>query len=756
MITHLRAVEYCASKLDVLLADMPEFLNFSELSSSIYEKSKHHLQTSDALFIRLSVGHSMSGISLDDVAPVLLRARRMPVHFIWSDDYQYRIGENVNPNAEAVIGKLPGQGAFWSSLCQNELLQVVNSSKALISCPGKFHFETPAGDVDSFFLRVGNIQGTRENVDAVFFWLIPFMRGVGAVLTDTWSISSIALNSIRLLRRYDETSSKRIRFEMLPHYLRDSEIRSAYISQVFRRLLEGHDDKVLFIESACKTNRLVRNLKESIEHFGHDPDRFSFVSLFDIRGEAEIPCLCDLTKTSLAGVFKKPERRGGRSVIPIDPDVYFPLQMTERHVGVRTSVTKQSRRLFRLFPNAGVFRVHSDYTDRGSYERHHAIDVDVRRMLEQEHVRRRLERELLRRDPLPTLLVTPSHRTGQFLGRFAQEAFGRAGHRVEHFVHDTLFLEDRKDRELSEEESRLREVLSRASWRESMIILDDVSISGDTLVGYQKNLFSLFRGRITYMVVVARPDDWGAWEHRVKMLRYRASRWGRRYKKQNSVVALFRVVLPDWDKADCPWCEELSYYKRRNLDLEYDDIPEEVFERMAWLTSGSEGGIVGDVFPRGAQDYSFGVGRQSIFVDEGASEAVVFSAVAGAIQRLRDRDRRDSLAPGQYPIAPVLPWTEHLKEVFMDSALRSSILRATSRAEIEPIEPESDRRRRRAIKRLLLKRSGNENNITWELLLQMALDKIPSIELTDEERGILIRRGHGKIYRYFCGDGDGS
>jgi hypothetical protein len=52
------------------------------------------------------------------------------------------------------------------------------------------------------FLRVGNVQGTRQVLDAFFFWMLPFLKDRSAILTDTWSISSIALNASRLLERY--------------------------------------------------------------------------------------------------------------------------------------------------------------------------------------------------------------------------------------------------------------------------------------------------------------------------------------------------------------------------------------------------------------------------------------------------------------------------------------------------------------------------------------------------------------------------
>ncbi len=52
------------------------------------------------------------------------------------------------------------------------------------------------------FIRVGNIQYDRDAIDAIFFWLLPQLKDVAAIVTDTWSISSIALNVARLCEAY--------------------------------------------------------------------------------------------------------------------------------------------------------------------------------------------------------------------------------------------------------------------------------------------------------------------------------------------------------------------------------------------------------------------------------------------------------------------------------------------------------------------------------------------------------------------------
>ena len=68
----------------------------------------------------------------------------------------------------------------------------------------------------------------------------------------------------------------------------------------------------------------------------------------------------------------------------------------------------------------------------------------------------------------------------------------------------------------------LKSVFKTTDRRKEILILDDVSITGQRLNRFQANLRSWgFRGHVTYLVGVARPDDEEMWANLVNNLRLR-------------------------------------------------------------------------------------------------------------------------------------------------------------------------------------------------------------------------------------------
>lgn len=748
-LAHIRDSECSA---DILLVDLPEFATPKVLADWLYSKRKRELQISDAVLIRPPIGNYIEeNTSLDGMRPVLDRIRRSPIHLLTSEDYTPQIGENLNPLAKgSILSKLATEKII-NRLRQEELLYLLKRSRALITSGENYVYRLPSGKLDSFFIRVGNIQDSRDSIDAIFFWLIPYLKNVGAIVTDTWSIASISLNASRLLKRYDPMAPDRVRVEMLPHYLSSSETGDVEISAILTKVTKGHDKKILFLESACNTNTLITNVKSAIDKFGHDKERFRFVALYDVKGRAQISALCDLKEFRDEFLADLVLDERNKSIIGIDPQVYFPIQLTEVPIGIRTRTTKISKKFFDDYAQSGAIRVHRDYTERKSYERHHGVDIDVSKLLKTRKFRMRLKKRILSLNRRPRVIVTPTHPTGRELGRFAVGVLQSVGVSPAHFQHDSLFVDEKGSisSAASHTNEEIREAFDGLDATDSVLILDDVSTSGSTLVGYQKNLHDLFDGQIHYLVGVARPSDSSSWKKRVGMLRHRTYRNGRTHRFRHTVDGVESVVLPDWDSDECPWCQETEVCQEILDKLDLQIWPAEILDRVDLLQEGREDGLISDLVPALGNDYPISIGDHSIFVGPGAPQAVVFAAVASAVQQLRFAEKGIGLSTQSYPAVPVLHWTEHLREVFQDTSLRASVLRSTNRSEIEPVDPQSDKQRRKGIRKLLLDQNRNTNNLTWEILYQIGAKKLPNLQLKDGDLRKLRRRGFAKLAKFF-------
>ena len=122
---------------------------------------------------------------------------------IYSNDFKIHLSDNFNLNKEETSEIFEDKQGFIIYLRQSEMEEFIINSSAIIKSPTpKTLFRTPSGEYSHTFLRVGNIQKNRQVLDGLFFWMLPSLEEAGAILTDSWSISSIAFNISRLLARY--------------------------------------------------------------------------------------------------------------------------------------------------------------------------------------------------------------------------------------------------------------------------------------------------------------------------------------------------------------------------------------------------------------------------------------------------------------------------------------------------------------------------------------------------------------------------
>ena len=69
---------------------------------------------------------------------------------------------------------------------------------------------------------------------------------------------------------------------------------------------------------------------------------------------------------------------------------------------------------------------------------------------------------------------------------------------------------------------KFNDVIRDTNSQTNILIIDDVSTTGQRLSDYQTSLRKLeFYGHISYLVGVARPDDDSVWDNRIRNLKFR-------------------------------------------------------------------------------------------------------------------------------------------------------------------------------------------------------------------------------------------
>lgn len=721
--------------LQVLFADCPEHVSYANLAEQLYTANRNEITTCDLLVIRPRVdqGLSLPLAPAPGLERVVERVERLPVHLLFSADYEHHLSKNINPAVPEIL-RGDERAKLLPLLREAELLRLAQHSHAIFPVSGGCIFRAPSKKYCNHFLRVGNIQRHRAALDAFFFWMLPWLRECGAILTETWTISSLALNATRLLLRYDPRVP-RCKMDMLATYHDDSPEAAREVEEVLQRITFGTKGRVLVLISACMSGRAIAQLGATVERLGLDRKKFHFGSLYNLRPNLPNETLCDLSALVDEGAFECfddiPEAQIDSDVIDIDRTTYFPLEVKERLIPIKTAGAEPSKKFFDQY-GSGVFSVHRDSYVGEQKWRHHAIFPDVIRLLGHPVFKGKLMQKLAGLDERPKVIVTPPHQAGEILGKFAQHALGEAkGAYVPLYHHITLNFAG----QTTPEENEIRHQLATCREADAILILDDVSVTGGRLTRYLTSLRGLgYKGRIHCLVGIARPESEQQWQRRRRDLTKRD------IPPKNTLDSIEHIVLPDWNEEECPWCRELRFYTRlRELGK---SLPPGLAKREMMLgPSTTCHGLQSDVFFNPFTSTPMKLTRGSIFLHENTTEADLFAAVASTVQRMRttgDPQRKLAL---EYPFVTLVDPTDYLGNTFSDSIIRAGIIRAAMRSEIERLRGEDEKQRALSIKHIMLDPNADSHNVSFELALAMAMRKLPRPDFSAKQLSIL--KDHG-------------
>lgn len=622
--------------------------------------------------------------ALEDNERTFERFANHHVYILASHNYSHFLSENINEHAAGMGSVLSEE--FQANLIDRirdaEIDHLVEQGHCRLPALNGAHYRVPSGRYVKTFLRVGNLQRSRAALDAIFFWLVPYLRNCVGIITDTWSITSISQNVSRRLTDY-ANAMEPCPIEMIGDYddatrksgrLRAAGIVSRFVERVSQQSPKG---VVLILISATHTGSVQANLAQFLSDRGLSK-RVEFVSLFKLSEASPVPYLRDLSNEEGFGSCEGLSREQKEAAVDIDGSIYFPIREKDIEKYVHVPTVKRLRPFLDSYGDAPIFRVHHNDDFSFPDPRHHAIWLDTIALIQHPKFRHAFREVLSNLQPQPSVVVSPSHMASTDLQNLAKETLGSS---AKFFLHPDLNLISSygADKEIID-------AISAVPDSGAILLLDDAFVTGTRVAVYQANLREReFGGVFHYLAAVARPEKNAHWEsQRRTFMRARADKDFEPTEGvlPNTFTAVEKIVLPNWGHDQCPWCVEAAVQRQLSPDIRRPELLS--------APEGLEQGLF--ALPPGAEQPELLAG--SLFASKGCLQANVFAAVASVLQEMRTDVNICSpcLGSTHFLVATVLHHDEYIKR-YSDSLLAGSLLRAALPGELIYRGPGAERRR---------------------------------------------------------------
>ena len=670
---------------------------------------------------------------------ILRISRRFPnseIRILSSYNYQHLVGDNLSETYKKGLVIDEDVSPLIDELRNTELIRMIKQSDALLTAGDNYKFHLPSGATSNYFVRAGNIQTGRHNLDAIFFWMLPYLADVDGILVDSWSIGSIALNCSRLIGRYASGGRRNLRVEIRSSYVDSKPDTRVDLGDLAERVSYGWDSPFLSLFSVIMTGRSIGNLCSALQAEGCPVELIRLLVLFGrIEGSIEVngtavPELCRLDLEE-EKTLNTPEE--GDTTIEIDQSTYFPVFIKEKEVSLLMSLARRNQSFFRRYEASNGIHIHRNSMIDGQFYRHHGIYIDVQKLLRTKSFIVRLNKILHKVENVPRFIFVPPHDAGKDLASSIATFFGERGKGVPRvIVHLDLswpmssMLDDQDDLHMKS----LHVELSSLKETDSIMILDDVVTTGERLLAYQKRLRDIeYRGEIDYLVGVQRMPSRD--DYKVLSSTLIQNNLGNPHR----VACVDEVVLPNWDQENCPLCVEERFLGRL-LEGSTSNLPQWVKERFRDLRNAMDTGIIDDVFLAIPDCPPLRLTINSYFASENAPQAVVLSSVAAAIQELRRYEKpQNRLDSKGFPLRTVYKLSDFNR--YSDGILRASILRSLMPEELRRVSREGRESLIDLGRALFTSCRDDEGSMTSEVALSIGLGKLPMESADDATREVL-------------------
>ena len=727
-----------------VLLDIPEDADLSSIAIELHTSLRPRLLSADLILLRFPTWTMRQPEPTERERIGISRiADRFPsasIRILSSDNYQHMVGENLSGTYEKDFQFKEPVQAFLDDLRSEELRHTIRRSDALLSTTPQYVFRLPSRVFSEHFIRVGNIQTNRHNLDLIFFWMLPHLNDVRGILVDTWSIGSIALNCSRLLSRYDHANKDRVRVEMRNSYVDGRAETRSELEQLARRVSYEFTAPFLSLFSAAMTGESLKNIASAHSTGGCPSELLRFLVLFRLGdnqikiNQKAVPELCNLSADLSTGFAK--DNGAERTTIEIDRTTYFPVFVKEKEVRLVKDLASKNREFFDSYRLSNAIRIHADSKVGGQKYQHHGIYLDVKAMVTEERFVERLQTILKELERPPKIILIPPHDAGEALAQDVSKYFADgSGNQPRIVTHLDLNLPggagvNDADRALI---LGVHAQLRAYTENDAIMVLDDVVTTGSRLSTYQKRLRDVgYKGQIHYLVGVQRMPSAGEWTELAGSLS--ANNFG----PQHTAKFVEEVVLPNWDEHDCPLCIE-----SRLLDQVITDgaieLSEWTLKRAQLLRKSVENGLTENVFYQPENTTPLRLTPNSYFTEENAPQSVVLGAVAAAIQELREHnDTQKRLDSKGFPVRTVLAVKE--LDRYSDGILRAAILRSLTPKELRRSTNDKEIQLTNWAKKLLTSKEDDERNTQPEIALAIGLGKIPIESANERIRKLILEK----------------
>jgi hypothetical protein len=376
------------------------------------------------------------------------------------------------------------------ALRHSELTALARQPGVYLGSGPSHHYEGPNGLHYASFLRVGTALQSLDALDALTFWLLPFLASETTLILDSGSILSLGLNVVRYLADCGYTNEFRVR---AIDYLRSYAEPAQAVLQRLRLAENQSPGAALAIVSVTSTGALRERLLPALQSAGFA--QTNCVSLYaSSAGTAnDSSVFCRLPETP--GRYQPSDCalcKNKSAVVRIDPRTYL-LEVAASTETVRVTLrdARTPRVFFERYRGLPFIALHRDQHDR---QRHHMIHLDIETLRTHPSFLDQLSRLSTSLGGRADVVLAPRHAAAEALARTVATSLSRPLILCDEHELSTLSVDDRR---------RLRR--SR-----QLLIVDDVIISGDRLRQYKHFLrVGGFVGRdpeIRCLVGVARPD----------------------------------------------------------------------------------------------------------------------------------------------------------------------------------------------------------------------------------------------------------
>ena len=564
-------------------------------------------------------------------------------------------------------------------LQSNELENIALNSSALYHQSGQHLYQLPSGEVSDYYFRVGNIQTEYKTLEKIWFWSLPYIGSLDHIICDTWSISTLAAFFATRLQSYSE-SQNIIEWHYLSGYIGND----AYLQEEVRDSLVIAKEKgksPLFLLSASSSGRTHTVVERFVKEIEFSSSGAALLTLYSLSDQQLLgTTLCDLhvllSELGLSG-FKDAAEIDPKGIIyEVNSNTYIPNYFDKRvhqfNVGkADNSHTSTSEKFFVKYAGKKIFSTCRDGKSNHllSSHRHHAFHIDVEALFESEAFYKSLELAVQSISFEVTEII--------YFGRGADLTFSNKIRNIVGHKCKTVELDC------------FSEIASNASIIESMkeaasgvLFLDSISISGTSRIQqFQIAIRKILEkndieAKIHYLIGMARPSTADKLDWLLKFLPQSAPG----IKDNLSVSFVESIILPDWDKSECPWCKERSLINRvlyANSNNFTAQVRRYLHKRIESLDSHS--GLIDDVFFKryGSDRFDFEIGSFFFNIMGRNKNKLVYSnadlvcATASAFQYWRDSTT--SLPYAKYVVDPIVLFNPN---GFNESLLKASILRS--------------------------------------------------------------------------------